>query len=129
MTRRLLVVLLALAIPAAGALAQAPASCRDSFQFVLDGARGEWPDVSPFLLSEESVAYFMRAYNAEVAADPQVLAERILVVPLPPDISSTWWYFGFDADCLSFYAELSEAKGVHMIESGHAMAHPEQRLE
>ena len=131
MNGRLIGSLLALVMSAAplAARAQGMAGCRDSFQYVLDGAREQWPDVSPFLLSGEHVRYFMLAYNAEVEADQRVLADRIVVVPLPPDLSSTWWYFGFDADCLSFYAELTAHKGEHLIESGYAMLNPEQRLQ
>lgn len=111
------------------ASAEDDAGCRDSFDAIMEKARAEWPMSGDFEIPAEWVRYFMAAYNAEVAPADQVTADRLVVFPMDPAESSTWWYFGFADDCLSFYAELGESKGYHMFEQGFAMLNPEQQLE
>ncbi len=109
--------------------AQDQTTCRDNFQYIMDNARAEWPMSGAFEIPGEWVRYFMAAYNAEVDPADRVAADRVVVFPMDPSESATWWYFGFAEDCLTFYAELGESKGYHMIEQGFAMLNPEQQLE
>ena len=109
--------------------AQGQATCQDNYERIMAGARAEWPMSGAFEIPADWVRYFMAAYNAEVDAADRVAADRVVVFPMDPAESSTWWYFGFADGCLSFYAELGESKGYHMIEQGFAMLNPEQQLE
>lgn len=118
-----------LGIDRGDALAQGEATCRDNYERIMAGARAEWPMSGAFELPAEWVRYFMAAYNAEVEPEHRVEADRVVVFPMDPADSSTWWYFGFADNCMTFYAELGEAKGYHMLEEGFAMFNPEQRLE
>ena len=95
----------------------------------MEGARAEWPMSGVFEFPQEWVRYFMAAYNAEVEPSGRVAADRVVVFPMDPADSATWWYFGFDDNCMTFYVELGESKGYHMLEQGFAMLNPEQRLE
>ena len=121
---------LALGLFATAGAPDAQAVCRDSFARIMAGAAAEWPDVQPFALPDDFVRYFMAAYNAEVDGPAPVEADRIVVVPLDSAVSATWWYFGFKEECLTFYADLGQAKGYHLIEQGHALLYPgERRIE
>lgn len=113
----------------ADASAQDAATCRDNYDRIMEGAQAEWPMSGPFEIPGEWVRYFMAAYNAEVESADRVVADRVVVFPMDPADSATWWYFGFAENCLTFYAELGESKGYHMIEQGFAMLNPEQQLE
>lgn len=104
-------------------------ACQDTYDRIMENARAEWPMSGVFEIPGEWVRYFMAAYNAEVAPADRVAADRVVVFPMDPADSATWWYFGFANDCMTFYAELGESKGYHMIEQGFAMLNPEQRLE
>ena len=112
-----------------GARAEDQATCRDSYERIIENARAEWPWSGYFEFPEKWARYFMAAYNAEVEPSDRVAADRLVVFPMDPGESSTWWYFGFADDCLSFYDELGESPGSHMIEKGFAMLNPEQQLE
>ncbi len=112
-----------------GARAQGQATCRDNYDRIMEGARAEWPMSGVFEFPGKWVRYFMAAYNAEVEPSNRVAADRVVVFPMDPADSSTWWYFGFADNCLTFYADLGESKGYHMIEQGFAMLNPEQQLE
>ncbi len=115
--------LLATAVEAGG-------GCRDSYERIMAGAGEEWPNVEPFRLPDDFTRYFMVAYNAETAPATSVEADAIVVMPLDSSISGTWWFFGFKDRCLTFYADLGQAKGYHLIEQGHAMLYPgERRIE
>ena len=108
----------------------AGAACPDNYDRIMAGAAAEWPDAKPFRLPADFTRYFMAAYNAETAPAPPVNADAIMIVPLDSSVSATWWFFGFEDDCLTFYADLGRAKGYHLIEQGHAMLHPgERRIE
>ena len=109
--------------------AQGQETCTDNFERIMENARAEWPMSGSFEIPPEWARYFMAAYNAEVAPSDRVTADRVVVFPMDPSESATWWYFGFANDCLTFYAELGESKGYHMIEQGFAMLNPEQQLE
>ena len=125
--------LVALCLVAAALCGEARAACddsRESYERVMAGAAGEWPEVRPFRLPDDFARYFMVAYNAETAASPPVRADTIVVMPLDSSESATWWFFGFADGCLAFYAELGPAKGYHLVEQGHAMLYPgERRIE
>jgi len=109
--------------------AQGQATCSDNFERIMENARVEWPMSGSFEIPPEWARYFLAAYNAEVEPENRVTADRVVVFPMDPSESATWWYFGFANDCLTFYAELGESKGYHMIEQGFAMLNPEQQLE
>jgi len=113
----------------AESLAQDQATCNDNFERIMENAQAEWPMSGSFEIPGEWARYFMAAYNAEVAPADRVDADRVVVFPMDPSESATWWYFGFANDCLTFYAELGESKGYHLIEQGFAILNPEQQLE
>ena len=65
-----------------------------------------------------------RSYDAPVAVPTSAKAPRPSCsrsFPLPPDISATSFFFGFSDGCLTFYADLSEAKAMHLIEAGFSV--------
>jgi len=98
--------------------------CResDTFERIMAGARAEWPASQPIELGDEWRRYFMLGYNEDLRSAEPTRADRVVVFPLPPDIAATSYFFGFVDGCLSFYADLSEAKATHLIERGHALA-------
>jgi len=99
-------------------------ACResDTFERIMAGARAEWPASQPIELGDEWRQYFMLGYNEDLRFAEPTRADRVVVFPLPPDIAATSYFFGFVDGCLSFYADLSEAKATHLIERGHALA-------
>jgi|TARA_B100000614_G_scaffold206282_1_gene188310 hypothetical protein len=94
----------------------------DRYATIMAGARTEWPESNPVKLSPEWTEYFMLGYNDDQQSEEPTVADTVVAFPLPPDIAATSYFFGFVDDCLTFYADLTEAKVMHLIEKGHAIA-------
>lgn len=124
MTRKALAVAVAFGACFPVATLAEDAACRehDRYATIMAGARAEWPESNPVKLSAEWTEYFMLGYNDDQKAGEDTVADTVVGFPLPPDIAATSYFFGFADDCLTFYADFTEAKVMHLIETGHAIA-------
>ena len=94
-------------------------TCRDSYDYIMDKARDEWPYARPMHLSSEWVEYFVLGYNTQPGHGRDLAADTVVVFPVEKDYQ---FIFAFDRGCMTMYVDLTPNKAYHLIEIGYEIA-------
>ena len=106
-------------VSAARADDEAAPACRDNYDRIMANAQAEWPNVSPYSMAPEVVAFFVLGYNNQEDREHDLIADTIVIFPVATDYV---FVFAFLSGCMTRYVDLTPQKAYHLVELGHSVS-------